>query len=61
MNVEKEIIELKLSSPKKINSIASNIANEVIKKLLGTDLNESSVSALVEEEFKKLNRGTNGI
>ena len=61
LNVEKEIIELKLSSPKKINSIASNITNEVIKKLLGTDLNESSVSALVQEELKKLNRDTNGI
>ena len=60
-NVEKEIIELKLSSPKKINSIASSIINEVIKKLLGTDINDSSVSALVEEEIKKLNRSTNGI
>ena len=60
-NVEKEIIELKLSSPKKINSIASNITNEVIKRLIGTDVNESSVSALVEEELKKLSRSTNGI
>ena len=59
--VEKEIIELKLSSPKKINSIASNITNEVIKRLIGTDVNESSVSALVEEELKKLSRSTNGI
>ena len=60
-NVEKEIIELKLSSPKKINSIASNITNEVIKRLIGTGVNESSVSALVEEELKKLSRSTNGI
>ena len=61
-NVEKEIIELKLSSPKKINSIAFNITNEVIKRLIGTDVNESSVSALVEEELKKLSsRSTNGI
>ena len=60
-SVEKEIIELKLSSPKKINSIASNITNEVIKRLIGTDINESSVSALVEEELKKLSRSTNGI
>ena len=60
-NVEKEIIEFKLSSPKKINSIASNITNEVIKRLIGTDVNESSVSALVEEELKKLSRSTNGI
>mgnify|MGYP003344807502 FL=1 len=60
-NVEKEIIELKLSSPKKINSIASNITYEVIKRLIGTDVNESSVSALVEEELKKLSRSTNGI
>ncbi len=60
-NVEKEIIELKLSSPKKINSIASNITNEVIKRLIGTDVNESSVTALVEEELKKLSRSTNGI
>ena len=60
-NVEKEIVELKLYSPKKINSIASNITNEVIKRLIGTDVNESSVSALVEEELKKLSRNTNGI
>ena len=59
--VEKEIIKLKLSSPEKINSIASNITNEVIKRLIGTDVNESSVSALVEEELKKLSRSTNGI
>ena len=54
-------MELKLSSPEKINSIASNITNEVIKRLIGTDVNESSVSALVEEELKKLSRSTNGI
>ena len=44
-----------------LNADKMDITNEVIKKLLGTDLNESSVSALIQEELKKLNRGTNGI
>ena len=46
-NVEKEIIELKLSSPKKINSIASNITNEVIKRLIGTDAHRKYVESMV--------------
>ena len=56
-----DYIKINLASPKRINSIASNITNEVIKRLIGTDVNESNVSALVEEELKKLSRSTNGI
>ena len=44
---------LKLSSIKDINKIAIEASSEIIKKLVGTEVNASSVSAIVEDISKK--------
>jgi len=51
--VEKEIINLKRSSISNINKISVEIAPEVIKQIIGTDVNASNVSAIVEDIVKK--------
>ena len=51
-NIEKEIVELKNSSLPKINSIAVETSTEIIKKLLGEDINKSNITAIVDEEIK---------
>ena len=51
-NIEKEIVELKNSSFPKINSIAVETSTEIIKKLLGEDINKSNIAAIVDEEMK---------
>ena len=50
---EKEIKNLKLSSVQDINKIAIESSSEIIKKVLGTEINASSVSAIVESLSKK--------
>ena len=50
---EKEISDLKKSSIKNINNIASEISAEVIKKIIKVEVNKSSVSAIVNEIVKK--------
>ena len=50
---EKEIKELKKSSIKEINKIAIATASESVKKILGSEPNNSSVSAIVENISKK--------
>ena len=52
-NAEKEIKMLKLSSIKDINKIAIEASSEIIKKVVGTEVNASSVSAIVEDTSKK--------
>ena len=52
-NAEKEIKTLKLSSIKDINKIAIETSSEIIRKLVGTEVNPSSVSAIVEDISKK--------
>ena len=52
-NTEKEIKMLKLSSIKDINKIAIEASSEIIKKVVGTEVNASSVSAIVEDISKK--------
>jgi len=52
-NAEKEIKMLKLSSIKDINKIAIGASSEIIKKVAGTEVNASSVSAIVEDISKK--------
>jgi len=52
-NAEKEIKMLKLSSIKDINKIAIEASSEIIKKVVGTEVNASSVSAIVEDISKK--------
>ena len=55
-NAEKEIVELKKSSPEKINKIAAETSAQLIKELIGEEINNSSISAIVEDLSKK-NKG----
>ena len=55
-NAEKEIARLKKSSPEKINKIASETSAQLIKQLIGEEINNSSISAIVEDLSKK-NKG----
>ena len=52
-NAEKEIARLKKSSPEKINKIASETSAQLIKQLIGEEINNSSISAIVEDLSKK--------
>ena len=51
--VEEEIIKLKLEAPTKINKIAIETSSELIKKLIGAEINNSSISAIVDDLSKK--------
>ena len=50
---EKEIEVVKKSAPKKINKIAIETSSELVKKLIGTEINNSSISAIVDDLSKK--------
>ena len=50
--VEKEISELKKNSISNINKISVEISEEVIKQIIGTDVNKSNVSAIVSNISK---------
>ena len=50
---EKEIIKFKLEAPAKINKIAIDTSSELIQKLIGTEVNNSSISAIVEDLSRK--------
>ena len=50
---EKEIIKLKLEAPVKINKIAIETSSEIIQKLIGTEINNSSISAIVDDLARK--------
>ena len=52
-NAEKEIKALKLSSIKDINKISIETTSEIVRKMVGTEVNASSVSAIVEDISKK--------
>ena len=53
---EKEIIELKNSAPEKINKIAAETSSMLINQLIGEEVNNSSISAIVDDLSKK-NKG----
>ena len=53
VSVEKEIINLKKSSVSSINKIAVEVSSEVIKQMIGTEMNKSKVSTIVEDISKK--------
>ena len=53
MSVEKEIKNLKKSSISNINKIAVEVSAELTKQIVGTGVNMSSVSAIVEEISKR--------
>ena len=50
---EKEINELKKTAPQRINKIAIETSSEILKSLLGTEINNSSISAIVDDLSKK--------
>ena len=50
---QKEILELKKNSINSINNISQAIASDIIEKMSGDKLNESSVKAAVEDISKK--------
>ena len=50
---QKEILELKKNSINSINNISEEIASNIIEKISGDKLNESSVKAAVEDVSKK--------
>ena len=52
-NVEKEIKDLKRSSISNINKIACETSAEIIKQIINTEVNKSSVSAIVSEVIKR--------
>ena len=58
---EKEINNLKINSSEKIKSIAIETSNELIKQLIGEQVNNSSISAIVEEQSKKNKENQHGI
>ena len=58
---EKEIIDLKNNSSKKINSIAVQTCEDIIMKLIGVHVNNSSISAIVEDLSKKNKDKYNGV
>ena len=50
---EKEIELLRKGAPEKINKIAIETSSDIVKKLIGADINNSSLSAIVEDLIKK--------
>ena len=50
---QKEILELKKSSINSINNISQEITSNIIEKMSGDKLNESSIKAAVEDISKK--------
>ena len=50
---EDEIEELKKGAPEKVNKIAIEMSSQLIKKLIGADINSSSISAIVDDLSKK--------
>ena len=50
---ETEIDQLKKTAPEKINNIAIEISSEILKNLIGTEINNSSISAIVDDLYRK--------
>ena len=50
---EKEIEVLKVSAPDKINKIAIETSSELLEKLIGSGVNNSSISAIVDDLSKR--------
>ena len=50
---EQELELFKKSSPEKINKIAIETSTELLKKLIGAEVNNSSISAIVDDLSKK--------
>ena len=50
---ETEIDKLRKSAPEKINKIAIETSSEILKNLIGTEINNSSISAIVDDLYRK--------
>ena len=50
---EKEIEVLRVSAPDKINNIAIETSSELLEKLIGSGVNSSSISAIVDDLSKR--------
>ena len=50
---EKEILDLKRKSPEKINKIAIETSADLVKEIIGADVNNSNISAIVQDISKK--------
>ena len=50
---ENEIELLKKGAPEKINKIAIETSSELVKKLIGAEINNSSISAIVDDLSKR--------
>ena len=53
---EKEILDLKVKSPVNINKIAIETSADLVKQIIGAEVNNSNISAIVEDVSKK-NKG----
>ena len=51
--IEEEIEMLKKNAPEKINKIAIETSSELIKKIIGAEVNNSSISTIVNDLSKK--------
>ena len=50
--VEKELSDLRNKSGEKINKIAAETSAELIKELIGEEVNSSSIAAIVDDQSK---------
>ena len=58
---EQEVNNLKNTSSEKIKNIAIETSSELIKRLIGEEANNSSITAIVEEQSRKTREKQNGI
>ena len=58
---EKEIADLKNKSTDKINKIAVETSSNLVKQLIGVEVNNSSISAIVEDISRKVKEKNYGI
>ena len=58
---EQEVNNLKITSSEKIKKIAIETSSELIKQLIGEEANNSSISAIVEEQSRKNKEKQHGI
>ena len=58
---EREITDLKNKSPEKINKIAIETSSNLVKQLIGVEVNNSSISSIVEDVSGKVKGKNYGI
>ena len=51
--IENEILQLRAKAPEKIKKIAIEISSDLLKHLIGAEVNSSSISAIVDDLSKK--------